>query len=247
MLRPEFAPSDLIAAPMQGADDHAPRPAWSIYDRDDVHVADPALRGRYEHERREREQRAAERRAWADEPATACASCGGRVRLAVAVLSPAGAELHPECANLTECAAPVAPPVTSAPATTAPTPAVAAERGAVLVASLPAGAELRRLAAAALLTCTALGAGRYRVAGGREPHTVDLTADGAALPVCTCGDAHWRPALLCKHQLAARAARNAAEDVAIVRAVAVLRTLADRGAVLAAMNHTAPRAGRMVA
>jgi hypothetical protein len=238
MLRSEFAQSDLIAAPLQGADDHAPRPAWSIYDRDDVHVTDPALRSRYEHERREREQRAADRRARADEPATACASCGGRVRLAVAVLSPAGAELHPECANLTECAA----PVTSAPATAAPMPAVAAERGAVLVASLPAGAELRRLAAAALLTCTVLGAGRYRVAGGREPHTVDLTADGAALPVCTCGDAHWRPALLCKHQLAARAARHAAEDVAIARAVAVLRTLADRGAALAALPTPTGRA-----
>ena len=119
-------------------------------------------------------------------------------------------------------------------------PVVAAERHAVPLAGLPNGVELRRLAAAALLTVTALGAGRYRVEGGREPHHVDLRADGAALPVCDCGDACFRGTYRCKHELAARAA---AGEAPIAGALAVLAALVNRGAVLAALPTSAAPVG----
>ncbi len=45
-----------------------------------------------------------------------------------------------------------------------------------------------------------VGAGRYRVAGGRESHWVDLYT--ARQPRCDCGDHLWREAM-CKHILAA--------------------------------------------
>lgn len=236
-------PWELIAAPLTSAGDTAPtpaahaappaeearttagtalRPRWAP---SDWHIADAALASRHAHAVAMQAARDAERRARAlAHGAVACVCCDRLLWPADGMASPAGAPLCVPCAaTQTEPAAPSAP---EAPATPAARP-VAAERSPVPAAALPAGVELRRLAAAALLTCTPLGVGRYTVRGGAEPHTVDLTADGAALPRCTCGDAHWRPQYVCKHQLAARAA---AGQVPIAAAVAVLRALVERRA-----------------
>jgi hypothetical protein len=50
------------------------------------------------------------------------------------------------------------------------------------------------------LEATCVGGGRYRVAGGRETHWVDLRS--ARVPRCDCGDHLWRDRV-CKHMLAA--------------------------------------------
>ena len=85
---------------------------------------------------------------------------------------------------------------------------LAAERAARDAERVAAHAarQRARVRAAAALTCERVGRGRYVVTGGAEPHYVDLAADGAALPLCDCGDAHYRPEFACKHVLAARRA-----------------------------------------
>ena len=72
-----------------------------------------------------------------------------------------------------------------------------------------ASRQHQREVAAAALACERIGRGRYVVTGGAEPHYVDLGAGGAALPLCDCADAHYRPAFACKHVVAARAAEAA--------------------------------------
>lgn len=62
------------------------------------------------------------------------------------------------------------------------------------------GVELSRLERSLGLRVTPMGRGRYRVAGGTEPHWVDLY--NAAHPRCDCGDHLWRERI-CKHILAA--------------------------------------------
>jgi uncharacterized Zn finger protein len=57
-----------------------------------------------------------------------------------------------------------------------------------------------RLERSLQLRAERLGGRRYRVAGGRDAHWVDL-AD-RAVPLCDCGDHLWRDAV-CKHILAA--------------------------------------------
>ena len=61
--------------------------------------------------------------------------------------------------------------------------------------------DLDRLERGVQLSCTRMGNGRYRVAGGASEHWVDLGATGAR-PKCDCGDYLWRDRT-CKHILAA--------------------------------------------
>lgn len=105
-----------------------------------------------------------------------------------------------ECPTPAPIPAPIPAPV-PAPAPAAPAPAI----------------DPRRLVASLALTVTPLGPAQYRVTGGREPHHVDLTADGAALPPCDCGDALYR-GTICKHQLICRlVAGDPAVRAAILR------------------------------
>ena len=61
-----------------------------------------------------------------------------------------------------------------------------------------------------------MGGGRYRVAGGREAHWVDLRSP--RVPRCDCGDHLWRERV-CKHMLAALLREG---DERVLRAVAML-------------------------
>jgi uncharacterized Zn finger protein len=63
-----------------------------------------------------------------------------------------------------------------------------------------AGVDTLRLERSLSLRAQPLGHGRYRVAGGAEPHWVDLYT--ARKPRCDCGDHLWRDQV-CKHILAA--------------------------------------------
>lgn len=60
--------------------------------------------------------------------------------------------------------------------------------------------NLDRLERSLQLRSVRVGPGRYRVAGGRQTHWVDLYTTG--LPRCDCGDHLWRDQI-CKHILAA--------------------------------------------
>ena len=60
-----------------------------------------------------------------------------------------------------------------------------------------------RAARAARLTVESLGATRFRVSGGKEPHLVDLAVLSGML--CDCKDYRWNPGVDCKHLLAVRA------------------------------------------
>jgi hypothetical protein len=86
------------------------------------------------------------------------------------------------------------------------------------------GVDTDRLERSLALEARAVGSGRYRVAGGAEPHWVDLYSD--RLPRCDCGDHLWREQI-CKHILAAMLREG---DERVVRAlgglVVRLRSLA---------------------
>ena len=62
------------------------------------------------------------------------------------------------------------------------------------------GVDLDRLERCLRLRAARTGAGRYHVAGGEQPHWVDLYTTG--IPRCDCGDHLWRDQV-CKHILAA--------------------------------------------
>ena len=62
------------------------------------------------------------------------------------------------------------------------------------------GVDSARLEKSLGLQVYPVGRGRYRVAGGAEPHWVDLYS--AQHPRCDCGDHLWRERI-CKHILAA--------------------------------------------
>jgi hypothetical protein len=62
------------------------------------------------------------------------------------------------------------------------------------------GVEAGRLERCLGLTVEHVGPGRYLVAGGTEPHWVDLRS--RFVPRCDCGDHLWRERV-CKHILAA--------------------------------------------
>jgi uncharacterized Zn finger protein len=62
------------------------------------------------------------------------------------------------------------------------------------------GVEPGRLERGLGLEAVRVGAGRYRVQGGRETHWVDLRSP--LVPRCDCGDHLWRERV-CKHILAA--------------------------------------------
>ncbi len=81
------------------------------------------------------------------------------------------------------------------------------------------GVDLARLERSLGLTAERAGEGRYRVAGGRESHWVDLYT--ARHPRCDCGDHLWRETI-CKHILAALLREG--ND----RVVSALGTLLDR-------------------
>jgi hypothetical protein len=87
------------------------------------------------------------------------------------------------------------------------------------------GVDLSRLERSLGLRVQRTGPGRYRVAGGDEPHWVDLHS--AAHPRCDCGDHLWRESI-CKHILAAML-REGDERVlgALSRLVTELRGVAD--------------------
>ncbi|HJU91167.1 MAG TPA: SWIM zinc finger family protein [Gemmatimonadaceae bacterium] len=71
---------------------------------------------------------------------------------------------------------------------------------AVLIELDSAAMDGKRLERSLGLVGEKVGDGRYKVAGGREPHWVDLYT--ANHPRCDCADHLWREAL-CKHILAA--------------------------------------------
>jgi hypothetical protein len=91
-----------------------------------------------------------------------------------------------------------------------------------------------------------VGGGRYRVAGGREMHWVDLRSP--RVPRCDCGDHLWRERV-CKHMLAAmlregdeRVLHAVADLVADLRATASSRVRATRrSAMPERVNARAPR------
>ena len=62
------------------------------------------------------------------------------------------------------------------------------------------GIDLDRLERSLGLRGERIGRGRYRVAGGRDVHWVDLY--NASHPKCDCGDHLWRDQV-CKHIIAA--------------------------------------------
>ena len=62
------------------------------------------------------------------------------------------------------------------------------------------GIEAGRLERCLGLVAERIGPGQYRVAGGSEPHWVDLRS--RLVPRCDCGDHLWRERV-CKHILAA--------------------------------------------
>lgn len=78
------------------------------------------------------------------------------------------------------------------------------------------GVDLSRLERGVNLEVAAVGPGRYRVAGGEEPHWVDLRSP--AHPRCDCGDHLWRERV-CKHILAALLHEG---DPQVIRAVGEL-------------------------
>jgi hypothetical protein len=238
-------PWELERAPLTSADEYAAQPAYAATYHADRHVADPALRAKHEHTEAARARDNVQRRADAVRKgyAAPCAVCESLTRTMDAARTPAGAVLCAVCApTITESAAPA---VSTPSAPVAPAPAerpVAAERGAV--PALQAGVELKRLAAAVLLTAERIGEGQYRVTGGAGVHEVDLGAEGAASPRCTCGDAVWRGAYHCKHVVRCLAERNAPADASLVAAFAIVRGLYARGAVLAAAPATLTPAKR---
>ncbi|HEU4454874.1 MAG TPA: hypothetical protein VFR81_17560 [Longimicrobium sp.] len=82
------------------------------------------------------------------------------------------------------------------------------------------GIDLGRLERAMALQAFPLGARRFEVTGGDEPHFVDL-APGAACP-CDCPDLAWRGGPRdgpCKHVLRARLAEGDAETLLAVAAL----------------------------
>lgn len=87
------------------------------------------------------------------------------------------------------------------------------------------GVDVARLERSLGLRARRVGAGRYRVEGGAEPHWVDLHT--ARHPRCDCGDHLWRERI-CKHILAAML-REGDERVlqAVSGLVARLRALAE--------------------
>lgn len=87
------------------------------------------------------------------------------------------------------------------------------------------GVDVARLERSLGLRARRVGAGRYRVEGGAEPHWVDLHT--AQHPRCDCGDHLWRERI-CKHILAAML-REGDERVlqAVAGLVARLRALAE--------------------
>lgn len=62
------------------------------------------------------------------------------------------------------------------------------------------GVDVERLERSLGLVAEHAGHGRYRIAGGDQPHWVDLYT--ASHPRCDCGDHLWRDKV-CKHILAA--------------------------------------------
>jgi hypothetical protein len=213
-------PWELERAPLTSADEYAAQPAYAATYHADRHVADPALRAKHEHTEAARARDNVQRRADAVRKgyAAPCAVCESLTRTMDAARTPAGAVLCAVCApTITECGA---------------------------VPALQAGVELKRLAAAVLLTAERIGEGQYRVTGGAGVHEVDLGAEGAASPRCTCGDAVWRGAYHCKHVVRCLAERNAPADASLVAAFAIVRGLYARGAVLAAAPATLTPAKR---
>jgi len=78
------------------------------------------------------------------------------------------------------------------------------------------GVDGSRLERSLALEVEAVGNRRYRVAGGSEPHWVDLHSSG--IPRCDCGDHLWRERI-CKHILAALLREG---DERVLRALGVL-------------------------
>ena len=70
-----------------------------------------------------------------------------------------------------------------------------------------------RLHRAIWLDIERMGPGRYKVEGGRDPHSVDLAVGG-----CDCADAAYRKAV-CKHELAARLREG---DPMVIRALRLI-------------------------
>lgn len=77
----------------------------------------------------------------------------------------------------------------------------------------PGEIEAGRLERSLSLAGEPFGDGRYLVAGGSEPHWVDLRSP--MYPRCDCGDYLWRDTL-CKHILAARLREG---DPGVIRAL----------------------------
>jgi hypothetical protein len=73
--------------------------------------------------------------------------------------------------------------------------------------------SLPRLARAVHLNVQPLGDGRYRVSGGRDPHTVETQP----APSCNCMDALYRPAERCAHRLAVALHRGHPRVLAALR------------------------------
>lgn len=79
--------------------------------------------------------------------------------------------------------------------------------------ALPIAIDPKRLARATTLRATRLGAGRYLVEGGANPHHVDVS--DPARPVCRCEDrakfpcAHVLAALICEGEPTVRSAAEA--------------------------------------
>lgn len=102
-----------------------------------------------------------------------------------------------------------------------PTPESAGRRAAAMFGgSIAFGIELGRLERALALRAFPVGERRFEVAGGEEPHFVDL-GPGAASP-CDCADHAWRGAREgpCKHVLRARLAEGDSGVILVVAALA---------------------------
>jgi hypothetical protein len=242
-------PWELERAPLTSADDYAAQPAYAATYHADRHVADPALRAKHEHTEAARARDNAQRRADAVRRATP-------PRARSASRSPhdrrgphtrrrrALRRLRADDHRVGRPRRVDAERPRGAGADRAGPP-VPAERAAV--PALPAGVELKRLAAAVLLTAERIGEGQFRVTGGAGVHEVDLGAEGAASPRCTCGDAVWRGAYHCKHVVRCLAERAAPADASLVAALAVLRGLVAAGALTAALEPRAAAPARRAA